>query len=172
MIHSAKQRFAVLLSGLVLTAGMAVPVMALEVGEPAPAIEATSTAGAPVRISAEPGKVLYIDFWASWCGPCRQSFPWMNEMQAKYRDKGLQIVGINLDAQSSDASRFLEKIPAQFTIAYDARGTSAVQYGVKGMPSSVLIGRDGKVLARHMGFNAESRAQLEQEFEKLLGGTK
>lgn len=98
------------------------------------------------------GKVVVLDFWASWCVPCRRSFPWMNEMQAKYGDDGFVIVAVNLDNGTSDASEFLRQYPAQFTIAYDPERTLAREFGVEAMPSSFLIGRDGTVIERHLGF--------------------
>ena len=157
-----------LLHGAALALAISSPAYAIDSGARAPAITAQSASGAAVQISAQPGKVLYLDFWASWCGPCRQSFPWMNAMQAKYRDLGLEIVGINLDAEAGDAVRFLKQVPADFSVAYDPQGNSALQYGVKGMPTSVLIGRDGRVIQTHMGFNASSGKELEAAFRKAL----
>ena len=122
----------------------------------------------PVDLADFKGKLTYVDFWASWCGPCRQSFPWMNEMQAKYGARGLQVVGINLDRKRDDAERFLAELPATFTIAFDAAGDSAKRFGVKGMPTSVLVGPDGKVLYMHTGFRDEERAQLEGRIAAAL----
>jgi len=141
---------------------------ALEAGQSAPDIELSAGAGAE-RLSQLKGKLVYVDFWASWCGPCRQSFPWMNEMQGKYGAKGLQIVGINLDAKRADADQFLAQVPARFTVGYDAKGNSARQFGVKGMPTSVLVGPDGKVLAVHQGFKDADRAALEAKLVSALG---
>jgi thiol-disulfide isomerase/thioredoxin len=142
---------------------------ALDRGAAAPAFDLPGRDGA-VQLAKLQGKVVYVDFWASWCGPCRQSFPWMNEMQAKYGARGLQVVGVNLDAKSDDARRFLAETPARFTIAFDPAGTTPRAYGIKGMPSSVLIGPDGKVLYEHAGFKEADRAGLEQAIQKALGG--
>jgi len=133
---------------------------AVDAGQPVPQIELVGSTGAK-KLSDLQGKVVYIDFWASWCGPCRQSFPWMNDMQRKYGANGLQIVGINLDAKRIDADQFLSQLPAQFALAFDAKGESAKKFGVKGMPTSVLIGKDGKVLLTHQGFRDEDRKALE-----------
>jgi peroxiredoxin len=92
----------------------------------------------------------------------------MNEMQAKYGARGLQVVGINLDRKRDDADRFLAELPAAFTIAFDAPGDSAKRFGVKGMPTSVLIGPDGKVLFMHTGFRIDERAQLEARIAAAL----
>ncbi|MEQ1883345.1 MAG: TlpA disulfide reductase family protein, partial [Burkholderiales bacterium] len=105
-----------------------------------------------VRLADLRGKVVYVDFWASWCVPCRASFPWMNDMKAKYGDKGLVIIAINLDKEREMAKKFLAKLPAQFTIAYDPDWTVAGQYKVSGVPSSYLIDRSGKMRSTHLGF--------------------
>ena len=144
---------------------------ALEKGAPAPQFELQGLEGA-VKLAKLQGKVVYVDFWASWCGPCRQSFPWMNEMQAKYGARGLQIVGVNVDANSADARQFLVSTPARFAIGFDPQGATPRSYGIKGMPSSVLIGPDGKILSEHSGFRETDRAELEAKIQSALGGVK
>jgi len=111
---------------------------------------------------------ILVDFWASWCGPCRQSFPWMNAIQEKYRSQGFEVIAVNLDANHEDAQKFLAATPAGFTVAFDSRGQTPRQYGVKGMPTSYLIGRDGKILSRHTGFNAADRDELEKMIRTSL----
>ena len=98
------------------------------------------------------GQVLYVDFWASWCGPCAQSFPFLNEMHQQLKDQGLQIVGINLDENTEDAKAFLAKIPASFTVVADVSKQCATDFDVKAMPSSYLIDRKGIVHHVHLGF--------------------
>lgn len=146
---------------------MADPIQAVEMGETAPEFELPGLA-AEVKLSDVSGKLVYLDYWASWCGPCRQSFPWMNELQAKYGPQGLQVVAVNLDARVEDARRFLEMQPATFTVAFDPKGRTPRLYGVKGMPSSFLIGRDGRVIWRHTGFKVADKAELERMIEKAL----
>jgi peroxiredoxin len=82
------------------------------------------------------------------------------------------VIGINLDAQAADAEKFLAKIPAKFTVLLDPKGGSAKAFGVKGMPTSYLIGRDGKVIYQHMGFNDEGRVKLEQAIQAAVEGKK
>jgi peroxiredoxin len=154
---------------LLLAAGL--HVQAQEAGTAAPAFSLPGPEGA-VQLAKYQGKLVYLDFWASWCGPCRQSFPWMNEMQARYGARGLQVIGVSLDASSTDARTFLSETPARFAIAFDPQGATPRSYGLKGMPSSVLIGPDGKVLYRHTGFRDADRAQLEQKIQLALGGGK
>ena len=159
------------ISMLLAAALSASSAFALEKGAAAPQFDLQGMDGA-VQLAKLTGKVVYVDFWASWCGPCRQSFPWMNEMQAKYGPRGLQIVGINVDAKSEDAKTFLATTPAKFTIAFDPKGATPRQYGIKGMPSSVLIGPDGKVLLGHSGFRDADRAELEAKIQSALGAAK
>jgi thiol-disulfide isomerase/thioredoxin len=114
------------------------------------------------------GKVVLVDFWASWCEPCRHSFPWLNEMQAKYANSGLIVIGVNVDRERADADRFLRDVPARFQIVYDPAGTLAARYDLPGMPVSYVIGPKGDVIARHIGFRAGLREEREAEVQKLL----
>ena len=114
------------------------------------------------------GKVVLVDFWASWCGPCLQSFPWMNGLHARHAGNGLVIVAVNLDQDRALADAFLKKVPAQFRVEYDQAGKLAKSFGVEAMPTSFLIGRDGKVRARHAGFRDKQREGREQEIVQLL----
>jgi cytochrome c biogenesis protein CcmG, thiol:disulfide interchange protein DsbE len=140
----------------------------LDAGAPAPDLNLPGLKEA-VTLAGLKGKVVYVDFWASWCGPCKQSFPFMNDLQARYRARGFEILAVNLDAKRSDADKFLNEVPAQFTVAFDAKGDSARRFDVKGMPSSYLIGRDGKVFAAHKGFKEEDRQDLESRIAQALG---
>jgi thiol-disulfide isomerase/thioredoxin len=142
-------------------------VLAQEVGQPAPSFDVPG-ASANVRLADMKGKVVYVDFWASWCAPCKQSFPWMNEMQAKYGPRGLQIVGVTVDRKREDAEKFLASTPAKFTVAFDTTGKVAEAYRPKGMPTSYLIGADGVVRAVHVGFREPDKAALEREILAAL----
>ena len=121
-----------------------------------------------VQLEDYKGKVVYLDFWASWCLPCKKSFPWMNEMKKNYAEQGFEVVAINLDKERKLADEFLAEVDVNFTIAYDESGQSASLYKLKGMPSSYLIGRDGKVYASHIGFRDKDKLQLEQTIKNLL----
>ena len=114
------------------------------------------------------GKVVYLDFWASWCVPCRHSFPWMNKMHQELSDKGLVIIAINLDENRQDAEAFLKAVPADFKIIYDPEGQLATQYKVKGMPSSYLFDRSGKLKKTHIGFKNSESSSARRHIESLL----
>lgn len=114
------------------------------------------------------GKVVYVDFWASWCKPCRKSFPWMNAMQQKHADAGLQILAINLDVEPELAATFLTKVPAIMPIIYDPQGLIASAYALVGMPSSYLIDKKGQIRFTHQGFFSAKQQQYEQEITYLL----
>jgi thiol-disulfide isomerase/thioredoxin len=157
--------FGVLLASLFIAA----PASAVEVGQAAP-LFALPTADSEIKLASLKGKVVYVDFWASWCGPCRQSFPWMNELMTKYPN--LKIVGVNVDAKREDAYRFLDKTPARFDVVFDSKGETPTAYGAKGMPTSYLIGADGKVLAVHTGFNPGDVPELDASIKKALAAAR
>lgn len=144
------------------------PSHAIETGQLAPDFELPGRQGGAIRLGDYKGKTVYLDFWASWCGPCKQSFPWMNDMQSRYGNKGLRVVAINVDQRTDDAKAFLNDNPARFDVAYDQAGKAPRSYAIKGMPTSVLIGPDGKVLAVHSGFKDEQRGELEHQIRQAL----
>ncbi len=115
------------------------------------------------------GKVVLVDFFASWCEPCKESFPIMQELYQKYGSKGLVIVAVNLDKKKADMEDFLKQHPAGFTIVRDAANKLVGQVKIPTMPSSFLLDRDGKVHAFHRGFKGEeTRKKYTEEIESLL----
>jgi len=114
------------------------------------------------------GKVLYVDFWASWCSSCAQSFPFMNDLDRELRDRGLHVLGINLDEKLEDAKSFLVKHPANFTVAVDTDGQCPHDFGVKAMPSVYLIDRKGVIRHVHLGFRRGEADKLRGLAEQLL----
>jgi cytochrome c biogenesis protein CcmG/thiol:disulfide interchange protein DsbE len=125
-------------------------------------------AASPLDLAALRGHVVYLDFWASWCGPCRQSFPWMQTLKNTYEDQGLTIVAVNLDADRVDAEKFLKQFKPTFDVRFDPEGKLAELYKVKTMPSSVLIDRHGVTRFTHMGFRPVDGAQYETQVRELL----
>jgi cytochrome c biogenesis protein CcmG/thiol:disulfide interchange protein DsbE len=114
-----------------------------------------------VSLDSLKGRVVYVDFWASWCEPCRRSFPWLNTLREHYAGRGLTVVAINLDKDRRAADAFLEKFPASFLVAYDPAGKSAEAYRVSAMPSSFLIGPTGTLLSSHAGFDPRKTGAIE-----------
>ncbi|MFT6349330.1 MAG: thiol-disulfide isomerase/thioredoxin [Psychromonas sp.] len=113
-------------------------------------------------------KVVYLDFWASWCWPCRQSFPWLNAMHNKYKDKGLVIIAVNLDQDSNKARQFIKVFPADFLLYSDPKGIHAQKYKITAMPSSYLFFGNGELANKHLGFKKSEVALYEQNIVKLL----
>ena len=159
-----------LLAATALSAGLSLSLsaQAADIGKPAPEFQLAS-GDKPIKLADYKGKVVYVDFWASWCGPCRQSFPWMNEMQSKYGAQGFTVLAINVDQKREDAQMFLKDTPAKFTVAYDDKGATPKAYAVKTMPTSMLIGTDGVVKVIHRGFRANETQAMEQEIRSALG---
>jgi len=120
------------------------------------------------QVESYQGKVVYVDFWASWCTPCRKSFPWLNEMQAKYKEQGFTILSVNLDANPELAASFLKQTPAQFPIFYDPKGKVARTFKLKGMPSSFIINKAGDLVSAHVGFSEQKKEKYQQEILSLI----
>ena len=127
-----------------------------------------AVANPDVNLDALRGKVVLLDFWASWCVPCRRSFPWMNAMHEKYADRGLVIIAVNVDKKIAEAEKFLEQYPAKFRVAYDPDASLAREHAVQAMPSSFLIGRDGQGRAQHLGFKVKRQDEYEAEILAAL----
>jgi thiol-disulfide isomerase/thioredoxin len=115
------------------------------------------------------GKVVLVDFWASWCEPCKQSFPVMEELHKRYSERGLVIIAVNVDENRPDMEAFLKKNAATFVVLRDANQKLVEKAGIATMPSSFLIDREGKVRFVHTGFRgAETKKKYEEEIESLV----
>jgi cytochrome c biogenesis protein CcmG/thiol:disulfide interchange protein DsbE len=134
-------------------------VVSLTAGAPAPTFTLPAREG-EVSLASLRGKVVYVDFWASWCEPCRRSFAWMKTLHEKYGER-LVIVAIDLDKRREDADAFLVKNPAPFTIAYDPAGRVAESFRVAAMPSSFVVDPEGKVVHQQAGFDPKKTAEIE-----------
>ena len=148
----------------------AMPVHAVESGEAAPAFTAArlDAAGQPLGLASLRGQVVYVDFWASWCVPCRLSMPALDALYAKNQSRGFVVVGINKDVAAADAQRFLERVRVSFPLVADGDDAIARSFRVKAMPSGYLIDRRGTVRYVHRGFTAETGAALEKQVDGLL----
>lgn len=125
-------------------------------------------AQASTSLSHYKGQVIWLDFWASWCPPCRASFPWMNEMQKRYGAKGFRVVAINVDENSQDAFRFLKGRDVGFDVYFDSQGIAPAAFQIAGMPTSLLIDRQGRILMTHIGFESSQSDELESRIAKTL----
>lgn len=137
-------------------------------GSAGPSAQPAQGSSPLIDLSAHAGKVVYLDFWASWCGPCKQSFPWMIALQEKYGPKGFAVVTVNVDKKKAEADKFLKQFPSPLEVRYDPEGKSAALYGLKAMPSSYLYDRAGKLREVHVGFHKDETAKVEKVIESLL----
>jgi len=153
-------------SGLVL----ALPIARAD-DTPAPPFSVASETGI-LTLSEHKGKVVYLDFWASWCSPCRSSFKWLNEAQERFGPQGLVVIAVNLDQDKEAARQFLKENPANFKIGFDPEGGVAKSYQVRGMPSSYLIDRNGRLQSTHVGYRLKDKSALEEEVRKLVSEAK
>lgn len=145
------------------------PVFAIEAGAPAPACALpVLKSDDVVGLESFKGKVVYLDFWASWCGPCAKSFPFMNALHQELSAKGLAVVAVNLDENPEDARAFLQTHPAGFTLAADTDEQCARQFDVKAMPSSYLIDRAGVIREVALGFRDGEAETLRKTVDTLL----
>ncbi len=167
MILNRLKRIAVMGAFLILGSGSVVK-SADEI-RLAPDFEIPNLAGDDViDLQKFQGKVVYVDFWASWCGPCLKSFPFMEKMHTRYSDDGLVIIAINMDQKIQDAHDFLAQHPVTFLIGQDAAGKVAQQYGVIAMPSSFVVDRDGLIKDVHYGFKSGDKEKISSLIEELL----
>ena len=121
-----------------------------------------------VKLSDYRGQVVYLDFWASWCQPCRNSFEWMNNLQSIYGKKGLKVIAINLDESRDKANEFLKQVPANFAVAFDPVASTAESYNLKAMPSSFIIDANGKMVYANHGFRGKDIEKLEEKIRSAL----
>ncbi len=157
---------------LLQAAVMTLPARAetIPVGQPAPAVVLPSLTeeGRTYDLTALRGQVVYVDFWASWCGPCRVSFPVIDEIYGELGSRGFQVLAINVDEYSEDAMEFLAELPVSYPVVWDAKGVTPASFGILGMPTGFLIDQKGTVVKVHQGFRKSDADWLRAEIIKLL----
>ncbi len=121
-----------------------------------------------LRLRDYRGRVVLLDFWASWCGPCRQSLPEYQKLREEFPRKDFEVIAITVDEDAADALKFLERHALRFPLPHDPQGKVAGAYQPLGMPTSYLIDRNGVVRSRHSGFNMEDVAPLRAHIEQLV----
>lgn len=140
------------IAALVAALGLALPVLAGPAGAPAPTFTLASRAGQDVSLAQYKGQVVMLNFWASWCGPCRQEMPLLESIYHKYNKMGFTMIGVNVEPDSNAANEWLKATPVSFPILYDRDSKVSKLYDVSGMPSTVIIDRTGKVRVLHRGY--------------------
>lgn len=157
--------FATLSVALTLLTG---PAQALDKGAAAPEIALKTLSGEAIKLSSLKGKVVLIDFWASWCAPCRESMPFLEKLSQSYKGQGLVVLGVNIDNDVAAARKFLKEMPVSFQVVNDAEKQVAKAYGPPTMPSSYIIDKRGVVHVVHAGFRRADAAKIEAEIKSLL----
>jgi thiol-disulfide isomerase/thioredoxin len=156
---------AVLATALLATAW---PAAATDGAVPAPQFSLASRAGGEVSLADLKGQVVMINFWASWCGPCRQEFPALDQIYAKYKPMGFTLVAINVESEKADAEKFLSATPASFPILFDPDNTVSGKYGVSAMPTTVLVDRQGRVRWQHRAYKPGDEAKYIEQIRAAL----
>jgi len=119
-------------------------------------------------LQAYHGKVVYLDFWATWCPPCKKSMPFLNALHNDFQDKGFEVIGISVDENPDDIDPFLAEFPVDFVLAREPSGECPKKYAVIAMPSSYLIDRNGLLRAVHLGFRDTDQAEIRRQVVELL----
>jgi DsbE subfamily thiol:disulfide oxidoreductase len=138
------------------------------VEKPAPNIVVQNGDGGSVDLASYRGKVVLVDFWASWCPPCKTSFPALDALYREYAAKGVEVLAVNLDERRRDADAFLSAHPHRMTVLFDPKGAAPVAFGVKGMPSSYILDRNGNIRFTHMGYSGNVDESYRRELVQLL----
>jgi thiol-disulfide isomerase/thioredoxin len=163
MNHALKALAMMTASGL-LTGGL----LAAGAIRPAPAVELSTADGGVVRTTDYKGKVVLIDFWASWCPPCKTSFPALDALYQSYRPRGVEVLAVNLDERRNDADAFLAAHPHVMPVLFSPKGDAPTAFAIRGMPSSVLIDRAGNIRFTHTGYSAKVLDSYRDEINLLL----
>lgn len=151
-----------------LSLGVTLPAVALREGARAPEIGLRDTDGQMVRMADLRGKVVLVDFWASWCAPCREEIPFLNRLQAEFGDD-LVIVGVNIDNEESNMTSFMRRTPMRFRVVHDSGGERvAERYSPPRMPSSYIIDRRGIVRHVHAGYRASDASDIQEHVRNLI----
>ena len=164
-LRTALRRAALALLGV---AALALPAQAAEPSGNAPDFTLKSAGGPNLRLQEQRGRVVMINFWATWCGPCRVEMPHLNRLYDKYRSAGFQLLGVNIDEDPAKAQALATKLGLQFPVLFDADKRVSKLYDLTTMPSTVLVDRDGRVRHVHRGYRDGYEATYEQQIRALL----
>ena len=151
-----------------IVAVLTVSLPALAGTAPAPAFTLASRSGQDVSLSQYKGNVVMINFWASWCGPCRQEMPLLESIYKKYNKMGFTLLGVNVEPDSNAANDWLKATPVSFPILYDRDSKVSKLYDVAGMPSTVIIDRSGKLRVLHRGYKPGDENEYLDSIRSLI----
>jgi thiol-disulfide isomerase/thioredoxin len=138
--------------------------------EPAPQLKVQTLSGNSFSVESLKGQVVVLDFWASWCLPCRTSFPFLGTLQGKYQSQGLHVLGLTLEDNEDAIRAFLDDVPAFFTVLRDPSGQAGEAFHVVAMPTTFLLDREGRIVARFEGGDKRVHAKIEAAVSTLLSG--
>jgi peroxiredoxin len=156
------------IAAVMIAAVMIAAAMASGAHAATPAFTLPARDGGNLSLAELKGQVVMINFWATWCGPCRQEMPLLEQIQARYEPLGFTLVGINVEPDSAAAEEWLAKAPVTFPILFDRENRVAESFGVEGMPSSVFIDRAGKVRYVHRGYRPGDEAKYADMVRSLV----
>ena len=172
MTHPRHRILGLLLAGTAAAGmagiGVAAAVAPLATGAPAPAFQLDSSDGKAVDLGSLRGKVVMINFWASWCGPCRKEMPILEQLNKQYRGKGLTLIGVNVEPDSRAAMTWLKETPVSFPILFDTESKVSKLYQVAGMPNTVIVDRKGTVRYIHRGYQAGAENEYLDQIRQLI----
>src|SRR5262245_11370008 len=157
-----------LLRALALAGALAVSSMVGASASLAPSFTLPSRAGDNVSLDQLKGQVVMLNFWASWCGPCRQEMPLLDQMHKRYSALGFTLVGVNVEANTADAERWLKDTPVSFPVLFDRESKVSKMYDVNAMPSTVFIDRKGNIRYRHRGYKPGDEGEYLNQIRALL----
>lgn len=170
MARSESLRSGICTRILLLALGLAVfPAHAVAPKDAAPDFTLKSLDGTNLRLEEYRGKVVLINFWASWCGPCRQEMPVLDRLHQRYADTGFAVLGVNVEGQEAPARALLAKMPVSFPVLIDEGQKVSEQYDLEAMPSTVVIDRDGVVRYVHRGYTPGDEAGYVEMVKQLIG---
>ena len=165
---SMQRSFRLVLLGILATLTSLNPVVASDGGVQAPDFTLQARSGDPISLAALRGQVVMINFWASWCGPCRQEFPILDQIHRKYRPLGFAMLGINVEPETPDAERFLASTPVGFPILFDRNNAVSRKFGVSGMPTTVLVDRKGRIRWLHQAYKPGDENEYISQIRAIL----
>ncbi len=141
---------------------------AATVNGPAPNFTLKTLSGKNLKLSEMAGNVVLINFWASWCGPCREEMPLLNELHNKYSPLGFTVLGVNVEEDTKNARGFLKNFPVDFPILLDKTNKVSKQYDVIAMPTTVVVDRDGNMRYLHQGYKPGDENKYRKMVKKLV----